>query len=190
MAPNSPSRRIVRFGVVVVVTLILFFYFKSRFDSHSVVELLRGHVGAPESSSQFGQDELRDVQEAAEAHVKRVLGDLATEDDVLPSTSSGRRAAGGRIRTGIALAGPLPTDVLIKEQQLSASSSSTIASAGSPESASTSGSSSKPIARPPEGTVAGGLWTGGGNKPSPTGSPAAMANPGGKKLDMPHMERD
>ncbi|KAK8122088.1 hypothetical protein PG984_010758 [Apiospora sp. TS-2023a] len=181
MAPNSPyrRRRILRLGVVVAIALALFFYYlTSKFTIHSVVELLRGHAVSPDSSSPLDQDELRDDQEPAEWHVKRGVDGLSTGIDVVSGTSSSRRVVGGSVMAGIALAGPVPTGVLIMEQQLSVSSPSTIASVGSPESSPASGSSSAPMARPPEGTVDGGSWTGGGNKPSPTGSPVAMANPG------------
>lgn len=189
MAPNSPSRRIVRLGVAVVIALVIFLYFTPKFNNYSVVQLLRSHTVTPGASSPLDQDELRDVQ-PAEGPVKRGLDNLPTWNDVIPGISSSRRAAGGSVLAGIALAGPLPADVLSLEQQPSALSPSTIASVGSPESVPVSGFSSTPTARPPEGTVAGRLWTGGGNKPLPTGSPAAMANPGGKKLTMPHMGHD
>ncbi|KAK8072146.1 hypothetical protein PG996_005494 [Apiospora saccharicola] len=181
MAPNSPyrRRRILRLGVVVAIALALFFYYlTSKFTIHSVVELLRGHAVAPDSSSPLGQDVLRDDQEPIEWNVKRGVDSLSTGIDVVSGTSSSRRVVGGSVMAGIALAGPVPTGVLIMNQQLSASSSSAIASVGSPKSSPASGSPSAPTARPPEGTVADGSWTGGGNKPSPTGSPVAMANPG------------
>ncbi|KAK8061418.1 Xylosyltransferase oxt [Apiospora phragmitis] len=103
-------------------------------------------------------------------------GALMVSEVTVESFEGSLQTAAGSALAGIAGVGSLPT------AQLSASSPSTVASVGSPESAPAGGSltpdRNSPTPRSPEGTVAGGSWTGGGNKPLSTGSPAVTANPG------------
>ncbi|KAK8016105.1 hypothetical protein PG993_014294 [Apiospora rasikravindrae] len=166
MAPSSPSQRIVRLGVAVIV-LILLFYFTSEITTLSAVKLLRGHgvYPTPTSSSALGQNVAHDIHQPAneQRHVERDLDDLAARNDAVPGTPSSLQL--GFHSAFPSLVARLSTLVPsnIRGQQIFASSPSTFASATTGESLTPEASVSTP--RRPKGTVAGGSWTGGGNRP-------------------------
>lgn len=153
-----PSQRITRLGVL-VVTLVLFFYVASVITSNSAFDLVLSHRLAPEPSFPLGQDDVRNGLPTTR-HAERDLGDLTSRIDIVPGILPN-----------------LPLGSATDSQTVS------VEETGGPlEALATIANDLTSLAlRPLEGTVAGGLWTGGGHGPLYTGGPtAATAYPGGK----------
>ncbi|KAK8132557.1 hypothetical protein PG999_000730 [Apiospora kogelbergensis] len=151
-----PSQRITRLGVL-VVTLVLFFYVASVITSNSAFDLVLSHRLAPEPSFPLGQDDVRNGLPTTR-HAERDLGDLTSRIDIVPGILPN-----------------LPLGSATDSQTVS------VEETGGPlEALATIANDLTSLAlRPLEGTVAGGLWTGGGHGPLYTGGPtAATAYPG------------